>query len=128
MIGRPLPPPAFSLEEPGSYLYSGAASSRGYRLNRFCLSLKVPENRTAFLEDEAAYVARFGLSGAEQALVAARDWTGLLAAGGHLQAILKLAATLGLNLYHIGAHNVGTDAATMHAACPRKVDGLPGKE
>jgi protocatechuate 4,5-dioxygenase alpha chain len=128
MTGSNLPPPAFSLDEPGSYVYSGTASSRGYRLNRFCLSLKVPDNRHAFLGDEAAYVARYGLTDGEKRLVAARDWTGLLAAGGHLQAILKLAATLGLNLYHIGAHNVGTDAATMHAACPRKVDGLPEKE
>ena len=61
----------------------------------------------------------------EQALVEARDWTGLLKAGGHLQAVLKLAATLGLNIYHVGAHNVGTDAETLYAACPRRADALP---
>jgi len=123
-----LPPPGFSLDAPGSYVYSGTASSRGYRLNRFCLSLKQPLNRTAFLADEEAYVAQYGLSEEERALVKARDWTGLLEAGGHLQAILKLAATLGLNLYHIGAHNVGTDFDSMYAACPRKVGGLPGED
>ncbi len=56
----------------------------------------------------------------------ARDWTGLLEAGGHLQAVLKLAATLGLNIYHVGAHNVGTDAEALYAACPRRVSALPG--
>jgi protocatechuate 4,5-dioxygenase alpha chain len=59
--------------------------------------------------------------------VRSRDWTGLLEAGGHLQAVLKLAATLGLNIYHIGAHNVGTDAATLYAACPRRMAALPGE-
>ena len=123
----PLPDPGFDLEAPGTYLYNGPASTRGYGLNRFALSLRSPANRAAFLADEDRYVAGFGLTDAERALVAARDWTGLLQAGGHLLAVLKLAATLGLNLYHIGAHNAGTDAATLQAACPRKVSGLPGE-
>lgn len=123
-----LPPPPFNLETPGTYVYTGPTSTRGYKLNRFCLSLKKPANREAFLADEDAYVAQYGLSGEERALIKARDWTGLLKAGGHLQAILKLAATVGLNLYHIGAHNVGTDYESMYAACPRKVSGLPGKD
>ncbi len=55
-----------------------------------------------------------------------RDWTALLEAGGHLLAVLKLAATLGLNLYHVGAHNAGTDYETMVAACPRRIAALPG--
>ena len=55
----------------------------------------------------------------------ARDWTGMLQAGGHLLAVLKLAATWGLNLYHVGAHHAGTDYQTMVDACPRRVAGLP---
>lgn len=102
-------------------------SSRGARINTFALSLKKPANREAFLGDEEAYVARYGLTPEETALVKERNWTGLLDAGGHLQAVLKLAATLGLNIYHVGAHNVGADAETLYAACPRKVAGLPGE-
>ncbi len=123
----PLASPGFDLEPPGTYLYTGPASTQGYRLNRFCLSLRSPENRRAFLGEEAAYVARFELTPQEAALVAARDWTGLLTAGGHLQAVLKLAATLGLNLYHVGGHNLGIDAEAMEAACPRRVEGLPDR-
>ena len=100
-------------------------SSRGWRVNSFTLSLKAPANREAFLANENAYLGRFGLTSSERALVKARDWTGLIQAGGHLQAVLKLAATLGLNIYHIGAHNCGTDAATLYAACPRRVAVLP---
>jgi protocatechuate 4,5-dioxygenase, alpha chain len=121
-----LPPPPFDLSEPGTFLYSGPASTRGYRLNRFALSLRVPANRAEFLDGESAYMARFGLSPVERALVDARDWTGLLRVGGQLHAILKLAATVGESLYHIGAHNCGVDARTMQAACPRRVSGLGG--
>ena len=124
----PPPPPGFDLEPPGTFLYTGPASTRGWRLNRFCLSLKSPENRQRFLSGEEAYVAGFGLTEEEAALVTARDWTGLLVAGGHLQAVLKLAATLGLNLYHVGAHNLGIDARTMERACPRIVSRLPGED
>ncbi len=123
----PLPDPAFDLEAPGTYLYDGPASTRGYRLNEFALGLKSPQARAAFLADEAAYVAGFGLTPEEAALVSARDWTGLLKAGAHLQAILKLAATLGLNLFHIAAHNTGSDVDTVFAACPRRVARLPGE-
>lgn len=118
-------PPGFTLTAPAAYLYDGPASTRGFRLNRFALSLTKPANRERFLQDEAAYMAQYGLSAAETALVRARDWTGLLQGGGHLQAMLKLAATLGLSLYHIGAHNVGTDAATLYAQCPRAVSAIP---
>jgi protocatechuate 4,5-dioxygenase alpha chain len=121
----PLPPPGFDLDPPGTYLYSGPLSTRGFRLNRFALSLTKAANRAQFLSDEDAYMAAFDLTEQECALVRARDWTGLLQAGGHLQAMLKLAATLGLNLYHIGAHNIGADAASLYAACPRRVSTIP---
>ena len=119
-----MPPPAFDLDSPGTYLYDGLASTRGYRLNRFALSLRSPDSRKAFLSDEDAYVERFLLTADERALVRARDWTGLLEAGGHLQAILKLAATVGQDLYDIGGHNAGVDRATMYESCPRRVTGL----
>lgn len=118
-------PITFDLDEPGTFVFSGPVSTRGLRLNRFALSLKRPENRAAFLADEAAYIARSGLSEDETRLVRERDWTGLLRAGGHLQAILKLAATVGQSLWHIGAHNAGVDAATMMSLCPRRVSQLP---
>jgi protocatechuate 4,5-dioxygenase alpha chain len=127
MTPRELPAPGFDLKPPGTFVYDGPVSSRGVRLNRFALSLKSPVNREAFLRDEAAYLALYGLTEGEAALVRRRDWTGLQKAGGHLQAILKLAATLGLDLYDIGAHNVGTDRTSMYAACPRRVAALPDK-
>jgi protocatechuate 4,5-dioxygenase alpha chain len=120
-----VPTPDHSLEPPASFVYTGPMSTRGRNINRFSLSLKLPENRKSFLADPDAYMARFDLSKAEKDLVHARDWTGLLRAGGHLQAILKIAAAVGENLWHIGAHNADLAVADMIAACPRRVGGLP---
>ncbi len=120
-----LPDPGFDLEPPGTFVYTGPDSTRGARLNTFALSLKSPANRAAFLADEDGYLARHGLTDPERAMVRSRDWTGMLQAGGHLLAVLKLAATWGLNLYHVGAHHAGTDYQTMVDACPRRVAGLP---
>jgi protocatechuate 4,5-dioxygenase alpha chain len=120
-----VPEPTRSLDPPDSFIYTGPMSTRGRNLNRFSLSLKAPDNRKAFLADDVAYMRKFALSDAEQQLVRARDWTGLLRAGGHLQAILKIAATVGQNLWHIGAHNADLPVDEMVAACPRRVGGLP---
>jgi hypothetical protein len=46
-------------------------------------------------------------------------------AGGHLQAMLKLAATVGQDLWSIGAHNARCGRDELIAACPRTVSGLP---
>jgi len=114
-----------SLNAPHTYLYTGAMSSAGERLNRFALSLKNPANRTAFLAEPAAYVSSYSLTPAEVDLITRRDWTGLMQAGGHLQAILKIAATVGESLWHIGAHCAGMSVEQMQSACPRRLDGLP---
>ena len=116
-----------SLEPPHTYVYTGPMSTAGERINRFALSLKTPANRTSFLADSAAYQACHGLTEKESDLVQRRDWKGLLEAGGHLQAILKIAATLGESLWHIGAHCAQMSVAGMKSACPRRVDGLPSR-
>ncbi len=120
-----MPEPNRSLAPPDSYIYTGPMSTIGRNLNRFALSLKSPENRKKFLAGEDAYMRRFALSERVMAQVAARDWTGLIKAGGHLQAILKIAATVGQGLWHIGAHNADVPVEDMIAMCPRRVTGLP---
>jgi protocatechuate 4,5-dioxygenase alpha chain len=39
--------------------------------------------------------------------------------------VLKLAATVGQDLWSIGAHNVDCGRDALIAACPRRVTGLP---
>jgi protocatechuate 4,5-dioxygenase alpha chain len=120
-----LPAPPFALDEPGTIEFTAQRALRGQGLNRFAQSLRSPEHRRSFLADETAYLAEWGLTAEETDLVARRDWTGLLLAGGHLQAILKLAATVGEDLWSIGAHNVGCTREELIAACPRTVRAVP---
>ena len=122
---RTLPPPALDLDEPGTLPFTARRALQGRALNRFALGLRSPDNRSRFLADEAAYMREAGLSEEEMELVRTRDWTGLLVVGGHLQAILKLAATVGESLWSIGADNVGCTPAELQAACPRRVEALP---
>ena len=114
-----------SLDAPHTYLYTGPMSSAGERINRFALSLKIPANRLAFMAAPRAYVSNYSLTPTEIDLIERRDWTGLMQAGGHLQAILKIAATVGESLWHIGAHCAGMSVEQMQSACPRRLDGLP---
>jgi protocatechuate 4,5-dioxygenase alpha chain len=119
-----LPVPQFDLEPPGTFLFTGAASSRGQCLNRFALSLRDVASRQEFLSNPTLYFDRYEVPAKVRGLVDARDWSGMLREGGHLQAILKIAATLGQDLYDIGAHNVGVDRSTLYENCPRRVFGL----
>ena len=116
---------ALDLEPPGTFIYTAEMALQGQRLNKCALSLKDAANREAFQADPDAYMQRFGLDEAERALVQARDWTGLLRAGGHLQAMLFFAAVAGETLWHIGSHNAGMEVAEMVQLCPRRVTGLP---
>ncbi len=118
--------PPFDLGEPGTIEFTAARALQGQHLNRFALSLRSPERRAEFLADETGCMTRAGLSDEEIGLVRNRDWTGLLRAGGHLQAILKLAATVGEDLWSIGAHNAGCTRDELIGACPREVSGVPG--
>lgn len=117
--------PGFDLDWPGTLIFSPQLALKGHHLNKFALSLRKPGNRSSYLADETAYMKAHHLSGDEIELVLARDWSALLLAGGHLQAVLKVAATVGQSLWHIGAHNAQMDVERLKAACPRKVNGLP---
>jgi protocatechuate 4,5-dioxygenase, alpha chain len=117
--------PPLTLEEPGTILFTAERALEGHCLNRFALSLRDDQNRQSFLADEDSYMRRFNVADGVRQSVAERDWTALLKAGGHLQAILKLAATVGMSLWDVGAHNAGCSAEDLRNASPRYVSGLP---
>lgn len=102
----------------GSHIFTGARSRMGYRLNRLASSLLKPENREDFLSDEDAYMTRMGLTDTEKALVAARDWSGIVEHGGNVYVILKIAATVGSNLLEMGAQMRGETVAELVASLP----------
>jgi protocatechuate 4,5-dioxygenase alpha chain len=114
-----------TLAPPGTYVYTAKRALEGHRLTRFGLSLRRPDNRAAFLRDETGYMRGMGLTETEIGWVIDRNWTALIRAGGHLQSMLKVAATVGQSLWHIGAHNAGMTPQELQALCPRRIDITP---
>lgn len=95
------------LSPPHSTIFDGEHGTRGLRINQLAQSMRQPENRAAFRAGEAAYMTRLGLTNEEQALVRARDWYGMQAAGGNQYALVKLGGALGINLMQQGAQMRG---------------------
>lgn len=108
-------PPALRRSIPGTALFDGELAERGFALNAMCYSFNDAANRQAFLADEDEYCRRFGLSAQQRAAVAARDVLAMLAAGGNVYYLAKLAGIFGLNVQDLGALQTGRSVAEFKA-------------
>jgi len=95
-------------EIPGTTLFDGAQARRGYALNKMCYSFNDAANRAAFLRDEDAYCARYGLDAQQREAVRQRNVLQLIAAGGNVYYLAKLAGIFGLDVQDLGAQQTGT--------------------
>ena len=93
---------------PGTVMFDGEQARKGYPLNRMCYSFNSAENRAAFLKDEEAYCRKFGLTPEQRAAVKNRNVLAMIAAGGNVYYLAKLAGIFGLNVQDIGAQQTGT--------------------
>jgi protocatechuate 4,5-dioxygenase alpha chain len=91
----------------GTTLFDGRAAQRGYALNKMCYSFNDAANRAAFLRDEDEYCARYGLDAAQRDAVRRRDVLAMIAAGGNIYYLAKLAGIFGLNVQDVGAQQTG---------------------
>jgi Aromatic-ring-opening dioxygenase LigAB, LigA subunit len=114
-----------SLAPPSTFMFTGEICSRSYALNRFAFAFKHPGHRRQFAEAPEALMASFGLTEAQKDLVRRRDWTGLVAAGGHHFNIIKIAAAVGESHLHVGAHMCGADWDEFKRSLPHVVDVMP---
>jgi protocatechuate 4,5-dioxygenase alpha chain len=93
---------------PGTTMFDGDQAQKGFALNRMCFSFNSAENRAAFVKNEDAYCRHFALSDEQRAAVKSRDVLGMIAAGGNVYYLAKLAGIFGLNVQQIGAQQTGT--------------------
>ena len=103
-------PPAFratGVTPAGTTLFNGTQAAKGYALNAMCYSFNDAANRAAFLADEAAYCRQYGLSAAQAEAIRTRNGLGMLAAGGNIYYLAKLAGIFGLNVQDVGALQTG---------------------
>lgn len=113
------------LAPPNAFIFSVHECARAYRLNQFAIGLKNPEARTVFAADERSAMTAAGLDEAEIAAVIARDWTGLIAGGGHVLAVVKIAYSLGILHHEVCAHMCGKSYAELKPTLPRETAMLP---
>ena len=114
-----------ALEPPNSFVFSLRQCGKAYKLNQFAIGLQKPEKRAEFVEDERAAMAAAGLSDEHMDMVTRRDWSGLVAGGGHILAVVKIAYSLGILHHEVGAHMCGRTYEEMKATLPRLTDRLP---
>lgn len=88
---------------PGTYVFDGEHSRKGYHLNMFCMSLNKAENRDKFRQDEAAYLQQFPMTEEQRQAVLERDWLGMLRLGGNIYYTFKIAIFDGLSMQQAGA-------------------------
>jgi len=105
---------------PGTYVFDGRRSRRGYPLNSFLMSLNDAANREAFRADEGAYLDRFGLDPEQREAVLERQWLRMLDLGGNLYYTYKLAACDGLTFQDLAGEQTGM---TPEAYAQMMIDG-----
>jgi protocatechuate 4,5-dioxygenase alpha chain len=93
---------------PGTTLFDGAQAIKGYALNKMCYSFNTAANREEFKRDEDAYCARYGLTAEQRDAVRRRNVLDLIAAGGNVYYLAKLAGIFGLDVQDLGAQQTGT--------------------
>lgn len=101
---------------PGTPVFDGDAAQKGLALNAMCYSFNQGANRTAFAADEEAYMDRFALTDQQREAVRQRDVPGMIAAGGNVYYLAKLAGIFSLNVQDLGALQTGTSVEHFKAA------------
>ncbi|OGT84302.1 MAG: protocatechuate 3,4-dioxygenase [Gammaproteobacteria bacterium RIFCSPLOWO2_02_FULL_61_13] len=92
---------------PGTTIFDGRQSMKGYALNHMCYSFNSAENRAAFLRDEDAYCAKFRLNPAQREAIRKRNVLDMIAAGGNIYYLAKFAGIFGLGVQDVGAQQTG---------------------
>ncbi len=96
-----------AMEIPGTTMFDGIQAQKGYQLNKMCYSFNDAECREAFLADEDAYCAKFGLTPEQRAAIKARNVLQLIEAGGNIYYLAKFAGIFGLDVQDVGAQQTG---------------------
>jgi protocatechuate 4,5-dioxygenase, alpha chain len=92
---------------PGTPVFGGAQAAKAYPLNKMCFDFNAAANRAAFLQDEEAWMRRYGLDEACKAAIRARNVQQLIEVGGNIYYLAKFAGIFGLNVQDIGAQQTG---------------------
>lgn len=91
----------------GTTLFDGKMAMKGYALNKMCYSFNGAAAREAYLADPEAYMERFGLSEDQKQACRDKDVLAMIAAGGNIYYLAKLAGIFKLSVQDVGAQQTG---------------------
>ncbi len=100
---------------PGTVVFDATQSRRGFHLNQFCMSLMKEANRKEFKADEAAYLQKFPMSGAQRRAVLDRDYNRMIALGGNIYFLAKIGAADGHSFQFLAAKMTGVSEEEYRA-------------
>ncbi len=100
---------------PGTTIFDGRQAVKGYALNKMCYSFNGAPARQEFVDDEEAYMTRFGLNDEQKTAVRARNVLNMIACGGNIYYLAKLAGILGLGVQDLGAQQTGMSTEEFKA-------------
>jgi protocatechuate 4,5-dioxygenase alpha subunit len=100
---------------PGTTVFDGEQSRRGYQLNQFCMSLLNPANRDRFKADEEAYPSEWNLTERQKSAVLRRDYNAMSAEGGNIFFLGKIGAKDGKSFVQLAASMTGMTAESYTA-------------
>ncbi|BFM07835.1 gallate dioxygenase [Halioxenophilus aromaticivorans] len=98
-------------EIPGTHPFTLERAHKAYRINDFLHRLIEPNHRHRFISEPESLYQEFALTQAEQDLLQARDWIGLIHYGVIFFSLEKLAAVLGLSNLDVYAQMSGKTLA-----------------
>lgn len=102
-------------EIPGTVIFDGRQAMKGYALNKMCYSFNSAANRQAFVADEDAYCAAYGLNPQQREAIRNRNVLQLIEAGGNAYYLAKFAGIFGLDMQDIGAQQTGLSKEAFQA-------------
>lgn len=92
---------------PGTTLFDGQMAMKGYALNKMCFSFNEEKARKEYKTDPESYFDKFNLNDEQKAACRAKNVLAMIAAGGNVYYLAKLAGIYGLNMQDIGAQQTG---------------------
>lgn len=111
---------------PGTYVFDGKTSMKGYNLNKMCMSFNSAKNRERFADDEAAYCREWDLTEEQTEAIINRDYLKLLHLGANIYYLAKLGTVSGHNMQDTSAQMTGMSVEEFKAKLLAEGENLHG--
>ena len=92
---------------PGTTIFDGKMAMKGYNLNKMCYSFNKSVNRDAFKADPEAYMEKYGLNEAQKEAIRSSNILAMIAEGGNIYYLAKLAGIFKLSVQDVGGLQTG---------------------